>query len=181
VWDAQEWARFVVPRPADGDDHDLGRWAMLDMGRWNFAIVKRGPMNGLAFMRVPRELLEIVRHRTERDSSLPGPTHAMRLDCLACGACCRANEVVLEDVDVERFEKAGRGELAKRPYTRRHRDGRVILTLRKDGRCHHLADDNRCDIYALRPEACSTFPVASEGCLFSREDELGIYEGAATP
>jgi len=62
---------------------------------------------------------------------------------------------------VERFERAGRGDLLRPPYSRR-RDGRLVLTLRKDGRCHHLGADNRCGVYAARPDACSTFPAPSE-------------------
>lgn len=179
VWDTPSSARLVVPRPKKGDVRDLGRWALLDLDRWGFAVVKRGPMKGLAFMRVPAAALDVVRARTERDSAIPGATCVMLLDCLACGACCRDNKVVLEAVDVKRFERGGRGELTRPPYTRRDRDGRVVLTLRKDKRCRHLGDDNRCDVYALRPDSCSHFPQGSEGCLYSREEELGIYEGAA--
>ncbi len=181
VWDSPSNARLVVPQPIDADERDLALWSLADLGRWKWATAKRGPLKGLAFMRVPSDLAFIVQHRAERDSVMAGPTVTMRLDCLACGACCRANEVILEDVDIERFEDAGRKELTRRPYARRRRDGRVVLTLKTDKRCKHLADDNKCDIYALRPDACSTFPVGSEGCLFSREEELGIYEGAATP
>jgi Fe-S-cluster containining protein len=177
VWDGAESARLVVPVPKRGDVHDLGKWAMLDIGRWGYSVVRRGPMKGLAFMRVPEDAIDIVRERVDRDSSIAGSTTAMKLDCLACGACCRANEVVLEARDVARFRRAGRAELARKPYARRERDGRVVLVLRRDKRCQHLGRDNKCDIYAIRPDACSTFPMASEGCLYSREEELGIFEG----
>ena len=45
-------------------------------------------------------------------------------------------------------------------------------------RCKHLGDDNRCGIYPIRPDACSTFPAGSECCLSSREEEMGIVDGA---
>jgi len=61
----------------------------------------------------------------------PEPTRAMELDCLECGACCKDNRVVLDDVDIARFDEAGRGELARPPYARRD-DGSVVLVLRKD-------------------------------------------------
>jgi Fe-S-cluster containining protein len=187
VWDgapldgspAEPSARLVVPRPKPGDVHDLGRWAMLDIGRWGHSIVRRGPMKGLAFMRVPDDAIAIVRERVERDSVIAGATTPMLLDCLACASCCKANEVVLEKRDVARFRRAGRPELARKPYTRRERDGRVVLVLRRDERCQHLGRDNKCGIYAIRPDACSTFPAGSEGCLYSREEELGIFEGAS--
>src|SRR5262249_40869446 len=116
--------------------------------------------------------------RAERDSVFPGPTRTMILDCLACGACCKENEVVLEDEDLERFAGAGRTELARRPLARRRKDGRLVLVLLKNKRCRHLGGDNRCGIYPIRPNACSEFPAGSECCLFSREEELGIVDGA---
>jgi Fe-S-cluster containining protein len=125
---------------------------------------------------VPRDCLEVVRARAERDSVLPGPKRKMVLDCLECGACCVDNEVMLEKKDIARFVAAGRADLAKPPYARR-KDGKTVLVLRKDKRCKHLGGDNKCDIYALRPDACSTFPAGSECCLFSREEELGIVDG----
>jgi hypothetical protein len=84
--------------------------------------------------------------------------------------------VILEDEDLERFAKAGRSELARRPYARKE-DGRVVLTLRRDRDCKHLAADNKCGIYEIRPNACSTFPMGSECCLFAREEELGLVDG----
>ena len=110
-----------------------------------------------------------------RDSVHPGPTRELELDCLDCGACCKDNRVELDDADVARFERAGRGELARPPYAKRE-DGSVILVLRKDRRCKHLAEDNKCGIYAIRPDACSTFPAGSECCLSAREEEMGILD-----
>ena len=53
------------------------------------------------------------------------------------------------------------------------------MTLLKSKDCRHLGKDNKCAIYAIRPDACSEFPVASECCLFAREEEMGIYDGVA--
>jgi hypothetical protein len=177
VWDSPESARLVVARPRRGDDMDLGVWSMLDIERLRYAIARRGPLAGLAFTRVPQDCLDIVRTRAQRDSIHPGATRTMHLDCSACAACCRDNEVVLWPRDVKRLARAGRPELARRPYARRTSDGRIVLTLRRDKRCRHLQKDNRCAIYPIRPEACSQFPPASECCLSSREDELGIVDG----
>jgi Fe-S-cluster containining protein len=177
VWIAARKARFVFPRPAKGDEHDLGWWAVLDLGKSEYKIARRGPFEGMAFIAVPHDCYSIIRERAERDSIHPDPTRAIDLDCLACGSCCKANSVELEEQDIERFEKAGRPELLRPPYARR-RDGRLVLTLRKDKRCHHLGADNRCAVYAFRPDACSTFPAGSECCLSSREEEMGILDGA---
>ena len=157
VWIAARKARFVFPRPRKGDELDLGWWAVLDMGKSTYRVARRGPFEGMAFIAVPHDCYSIVRERAERDSIHADATRAIELDCLTCAACCKDNCVELEDQDVERFEQAGRGELLRPPYARR-RDGRVTLILRKD--------------------ACSTFPAGSECCLSSREEELGILDGA---
>jgi hypothetical protein len=178
VWISPRKARLVFTRPKAGDDQDLGRWSVLDLGRTEVRLARRGPFQGMAFIPVPHDCYAIVRFRVLRDSVHAGPTRAVELDCLACGSCCRDNRVELDDVDVARFEQAGRGDLARAPYARRD-DGAIILVLRKDKRCKHLADDNKCGIYPIRPDACSTFPVGSECCLSSREEELGIVDGAS--
>jgi Fe-S-cluster containining protein len=177
VWLAPRKARLVFARPLEGDEHDLGWWSVLDMGRSEYRVARRGPFAGMAYIRVPHDCYALVRERVVRDSVHPGATRTIELDCLSCGACCRANRVELEPKDVERFERAGRGELARPPYARRD-DGALVLVLRRDKRCKHLGDDNRCAIYEIRPDACSTFPVGSECCLSSREQELGIVDGA---
>jgi hypothetical protein len=176
VWIASRKARLVFARPREGDEHDLGWWSVLDMGRSDYRIAKRGPFAGMAYAPVPHECYALVRERIERDSVHPGATREMRLDCLACAACCKDNRVELEDEDVERFERAGRGDLARPPWAKRD-DGKMVLVLQRDKRCKHLQDDNCCGIYAIRPCACSTFPAASECCLSSREEELGIIDG----
>jgi hypothetical protein len=178
VWITPRKARLVFARPRKGDDHDLGRWSVLDLGRTEYRLAGRGPFQGMAFIPVPHDCFAFVRFRVLRDSIYPEATRPLDLDCLACGACCRDNRVELDDVDVARFEQAGRADLARAPYARRE-DGSVILVLRKDRRCKHLADDNKCGIYPIRPDACSTFPVGSECCLSSREEELGIVDGAS--
>lgn len=176
VWLASRRARLFFARPRAGDDYDLGWWSALDLGRSEYSIARTGPFSGMAYLRVPHDCYSIVRDRVFRDSIHPGPTRELDLDCLECGACCKDNRVVLEDVDIERFGKAGRSELARAPYARRE-DGQVILVLSKSKACKHLAPDNKCGIYAIRPNACSTFPVGSECCLSSREEEMGIVDG----
>jgi hypothetical protein len=177
VWRDPRRARLVFPRPRSGDDCDLGWWAVLDLGRSDYSVARSGPFAGMGFLRVPHDCYSIVRDRVVRDSIHPEPTRELDLDCLACGACCRDNRVELCDRDVERFVGARRAELARPPYARRQ-DGRLVLTLRSDRGCRHLGSDNRCAIYPIRPDACSTFPAGSECCLSSREDEMGIVDGA---
>jgi hypothetical protein len=170
--------RLVFARPRKGDDFDLGWWSVLDLGRLSFKVAKPGTLfEGLAYIAVPNDCYAIIHDRIVRDSIHPGPTREIELDCLECGSCCRDNRVELEEVDIERFEKAGRPELAKPPFARRD-DGAVVLVLQRDKRCKHLACDNKCGIYELRPDSCSHFPVGSECCLSAREEEMGIVDGA---
>ncbi len=177
VWIAPRKARLVFRKPREGDERDLGYWSALDIGQLEYSVARRGTFEGMAYVKVPHDCYEIVRERIVRDSIHPGPTRTLRLDCLECGACCKDNRVELEDEDVARFERAGRGDLARPPFARRD-DGVVVLVLQRDKRCRHLAGDNKCDIYAIRPDACSSFPVGSECCLSSREEEMGIVDGA---
>jgi Fe-S-cluster containining protein len=176
VWETPSKARLVLPVPDDDDPMDLAQWSLLDLGKSRFTRAKTGPFRGLATIVVPNDCHDIVRRRAERDSIHEGPFHTVRLDCLACGACCKDNRVLLFEDDIERFAEGGRLDLTKPPYARR-KDGKLYLTLNKKKACHHLGKDNKCAIYPLRPDACSQFPMASECCLYAREEELGITDG----
>jgi Fe-S-cluster containining protein len=178
VWLSARKARLVFAKPRSGDEGDLGWWSVLDLGRSRYLTPRSGPFAGLAYLRVSHDAYGIVRERAERDSVHAGPTRSIELDCLECGACCKDNRVELEDQDLARFDKAGRGDLARSPFAKRD-DGKLVLVLQKDKRCKHLGRDNCCAIYPIRPDACSTFPPASECCLSAREEELGIIDGAA--
>jgi Fe-S-cluster containining protein len=180
VWVEPRKSRLVFAKPREGDENDLGWWSVLDLGKTTYRVARRGPFAGMAYMRVPHDCYTIVRDRVTRDSIHEGPTRAIELDCLACAACCKDNRVELEDEDIARFERAGRADLARPPWAKRD-DGKVVLVLRKDDKhCKHLRADNRCGIYEIRPSACSTFPPGSECCLSSREEELGIVDGATS-
>jgi len=178
IWETDKRATLVFQTPAEGDDDDFGAWAIYDMGKWRWTNHDRGALKGLSSTLVPRDCLWIAKRHAERDSVHRGATRKIAIDCQKCAACCRDNEVVLLPPDVERFKKGGRPELAKAPYAKRHKDGRVLLTLLPNKRCRHLKRDNRCGIYELRPHSCSEFPMGSECCLFAREDILGLYDGA---
>jgi uncharacterized protein len=178
VWEKKDRAVLVFGKPEEGDDDDFGAWAVYDMGKWRWKVEKTGALRGLATTLVPRDCLWIVRRRTERDAIHPGSKRKVAFDCTRCAACCQDNEVILQEADIARFKQAGRGELAKPPYAKRHKDGRIILTLLDSKRCRHLAKDNRCSIYEIRPHPCSEFPMGSECCLFAREDILKIHDGA---
>jgi len=177
LWDSPKRAKLVIPRPDPDDVMDLGRWSILDMDKSRYGIVRKGPLRGLATAPIEQDTLDLVRERATRDSVHRGPLRTMNLDCLECGACCKSNDVILERVDERRFVRAGRPELLRRPFTRRNGEGKLALRVLKSGDCRHLGKDNKCAVYAFRPDACSQFPPGSECCLFAREEELGIVDG----
>ena len=178
-WESEGRARLVFPTPAN-DVTDLGYWSVLDLGLSNYETHTRGKFTGLSSVVVPKDCNDVVQNRAERDSIHAGPTRTVSFDCLACGACCKDNEVVLEKADYKRFAEGGRPELGKPPLAMR-RGRKIMLTLLADKSCRHLQSDNKCAIYTLRPNACSEFPVASECCLFAREDGYGLRDGAPAP
>lgn len=179
IWDDdKKRAELVFQAPKDGDDDDFGAWAVYDMGKSSWEEHSRGPLKGLATTLVPRDCHWIARRHVERDSIHPGTTRKIVLDCTECAACCRDNEVILQPSDLVRFREGGRPDLARAPYTKRDKQGRLLLTLLPNKRCRQLKRDNRCGIYELRPHPCSEFPAGTECCLFAREDVLGLYDGA---
>lgn len=177
VWNGPARATLVFRGATPGARENLGAWAALDLGRRRWRVALQGPLRGLACVAVPKDALGIVRRWAARDSVHRGARRAIKLDCARCAACCVHNRVELERADARRFEKAGKGDLRRRPWTRRD-GGKLVLVLRQDGRCKHLGSDKTCAIYPLRPDACSSFPPASEGCLFARAAELGLVDGA---
>lgn len=177
VWENDKRAHLLFQDPPTDKPEDFGAWAVYDMGKSTWITHHRGTFKGLATTLVPRDCLWIARRRAERDSVHPGPTRTMNLDCTKCAACCRDNEVILGAPDIKRFKDAGRSDLIKAPYAKRDSEGKLVLTLLPNKRCHHLKRDNRCGIYELRPHPCSEFPAGSECCLFAREDVFAIYDG----
>ncbi|MCL2778051.1 MAG: YkgJ family cysteine cluster protein [Polyangiaceae bacterium] len=177
VWESESRVRFVFRAPAKHTPDDFGAWGVYDMGKSRWKIIKEGALKGFASIVVPRDCHWIAKRRVERDSIHPGRTRTLALDCTRCAACCRDNEVILQPADVQRFKEGGRPELAKPPYAKRHKDGRLIFTLLSNKRCRHLQHNNRCRIYKLRPHPCSEFPAGSECCLFAREDMLKLFDG----
>jgi Fe-S-cluster containining protein len=177
VWEQGSGVELVLPPPDEDDPADLALHSILDLGQKRYEISRRGVTKGLAVARVGRDRYDLVRARIERDKHHVGATREVAFDCFSCGACCYSNEVLLGKDDVRRFEKAGRPELAAMPYARR-KNGKLVLRLAADKGCLQLGADNRCSIYAIRPDMCRTFPVGSECCLSARAEDLGIYDGA---
>jgi hypothetical protein len=162
LWYSPERARLVLPRFDRKNQTDLGRWAILDLGKSTYGIARKGPLRGLATTPVPDDTLDIVREWATRDSIHPRPRRTITLDCRTCGACCLNNDVQLTERDHKRMGK------------------KIVLRVLRNGRCSELGAHNACRIYEKRPDACRDFPMGSECCLFSREEELGIVDGLSS-
>ncbi len=175
VWESEKRATLVVPKPLTNTPGDYGKWAAYDLGRRLLRIAKVGPFRGFGVVSLKGDDLPIVESWTIRDAVHRGPTRTLHLDCVACGACCKNNHVVLDAADMKRLRSG-----APRAFVDRvkRQDGRLVLTLLSDGRCAALSKQGMCKVYAYRPEACREFPSATECCLFAREEALGIIDGA---
>ena len=156
---------------------ELGLWAILAIEQQRWRRVKDGPARGLATATPRPDFADVVLDWCERDAVHPGPTRTMPLDCLACGACCHEANVIVGEPDFERFRAIGRPELAKAPYVRRKKDGKLALQFLANGKCRHLGRGNACAVYEARPDNCRAFVTGSEACLAAREDTLGLRDG----
>ncbi len=79
------------------------------------------------------------------------------IDCLTCANCCKTTSPIFRDRDIERIAR----HLKMRPaqlieqYLMLDSDGDYVL---RSAPCPFLRHDNYCSIYAVRPQACSTYP-----------------------
>lgn len=159
----------------DNDIPELFLWAILDLEKRKWSRVREGVASGLGESLIPRRKHWVAERWMERDGARPGPSATIVLDCLDCGACCKDSKVVLDADDLLRWKRAGRPDLARAPHVKRV-GGKLMMPMSAAGPCKHLQHDNKCDIYALRPFNCSSFPAGSEPCLGTREDTLGIVD-----
>jgi hypothetical protein len=168
--------KLLLPRDGDGPaPTEMALWALLALEVRRWGRPRQGPARGLVTVRVQPRHRDIIREWCERDGGCPESTYRMHLDCMACGACCRDNRVVLERHDLARWRRAGRRDLEGRAYVRTAR-GVVVLRVTEERACVHLGPRNRCSIYDLRPDNCSAFPVGSEACLAARLESLDIVD-----
>lgn len=81
---------------------------------------------------------------------------ASRIDCLACGNCCRQVLPTLDDADVDRL--AAGLEMSSKEIVTRYltpdEDGDLTFNQRP---CPFLSG-NRCCVYEHRPDTCRSYP-----------------------
>lgn len=83
------------------------------------------------------------------------------VDCLACAHCCKTSPPLVTKNDVNRIAK--HLGITPREFGRKY----VIEDINGELSfnavpCRFLADDNRCTIYDVRPEACRRYPHTDE-------------------
>jgi len=95
------------------------------------------------------EELDAIVHRHFEDV-------ASRIDCCACGNCCRLLLPTLDDADVSRLAEglATTSDEIVSQYLTRNENGDLTFNRRP---CPFLTG-NRCRVYEYRPEACRSYP-----------------------
>ncbi|MEE3037186.1 MAG: YkgJ family cysteine cluster protein [Bacteroidota bacterium] len=78
-------------------------------------------------------------------------------DCLECANCCTTTGPLFTDKDISRISKHLRIKPSEftEQYLRIDEDNDYVL---QSVPCTFLGDDNRCNIYDVRPKACREFP-----------------------
>jgi len=80
-----------------------------------------------------------------------------QIDCLACGNCCRTLQIVVDDKDIQRLSQ--RLKMTPQQFSRQYVETDSSRThYLKSTPCSFLGEDNRCSVYADRPQACHDFP-----------------------
>ena len=118
---------------------------------------------------------EFIRQRQGELEQLFGePTHALdakfakahdevfsRIDCLTCANCCKTTGPLFTYPDMIRIAKGLEMPVQKfiDDYLQIDEDGDHILQALP---CPFLMEDNKCRIYAFRPEACASYPHTNE-------------------
>lgn len=79
------------------------------------------------------------------------------IDCLSCANCCKTTSPIFRDIDIKRIAKKMKIGVSEfeRKYLRMDEDDFWVL---KTSPCAFLAEDNTCEIYDFRPQACSEYP-----------------------
>lgn len=80
-----------------------------------------------------------------------------KVDCLACGNCCRSLGPRLTDKDIERIASVLRMKQQDviSSYLRIDEDNDYVF---RSMPCPFLCSDNYCNIYEDRPKACREYP-----------------------
>ena len=92
-----------------------------------------------------------------------------KVDCLQCANCCKTTSPLFTERDIQRVAKHLNMKAANftQKYLYLDQDQEFVL---KTTPCQFLNDDNHCDIYDVRPRACSEYPHTHQ------VNQLGILQ-----
>jgi len=91
-----------------------------------------------------------------------------RYECDGCGACCRTFAIFAAETDAQREPRIGDESLRLRPWLTTPEREYQLFPLPFHETCCFLDGDNRCTIYASRPDVCRGFEPGSEQCQEAR-------------
>jgi Fe-S-cluster containining protein len=74
--------------------------------------------------------------------------------CKNCGVCCHTQPPDVSKTEQQRIEEKGFKDFLDSP----DENGIRWIRRKEDGGCFFLTDDNKCAIYALRPQVCRLEP-----------------------
>ena len=90
------------------------------------------------------------------------------LDCLKCGNCCKTMDLSVSEADIQRLSKHlnmsveefwSTYELSKNKW------GDIIVKSRP---CPFLGENNKCEVYEVRPQECQNYPYTNRGKFAAR-------------
>jgi uncharacterized protein len=90
-----------------------------------------------------------------------------KIDCLACGNCCKNYSPRFKTTDIKRISKHLKMKegIFIEQYLRLDTDGDYVA---KSAPCPFLGSDNYCSIYEERPGDCARYPYTDEDVLVKR-------------
>ena len=88
-----------------------------------------------------------------------------KIDCLSCANCCKTTSPIFRDVDINRIAKHLKLKSVQfvEQYLHLDEDQDYVLNTAP---CSFLGDDNKCDIYEVRPQACREYPHTDRKNMF---------------
>lgn len=90
-----------------------------------------------------------------------------KIDCLSCAACCKNYSPRFKTPDIKRISKhlkLKEGIFIEK-YLQLDNEGDYVVRSKP---CPFLANDNRCNIYEVRPSDCARFPYTNEDVILKR-------------
>jgi Fe-S-cluster containining protein len=89
-----------------------------------------------------------------------------RGSCAQCGSCCKCFAIIIEEKDIQRWEKEDRKDILKKCNLDIH-DGWLRSTGEEYCKCPWLKKDKitnkfYCKIHDTKPDICKNFPVRAD-------------------